>query len=946
MKNARLVPCLLLLLLLTGFAPAKKIVTIFSIGDSTMANKDTAKNNPERGWCQVLPVFFDESKLVIDNRAKNGRSSKSFLEEGLWQKVLDVLQKDDYVFIQFGHNDSKPDVARKTDPRTSYRDNLIRYVKETREKGAIPILFTSIVRRSFDGDGKSINTLSDYPAVTLEVGKEFKVPVIDLNSSTAKLIEEMGVEGSKALFMHIEPGVSQLEPNGRMDNTHLNPLGAFKVAELAVHEMVVQKLAFAKFLKKEVIFKTNFRGSIDRHVLVNRHNVKIEKVDTLASLTLGNGNFAFTADATGLQTFPDYYEHGIPLGTQSQWGWHDFPNTSGFKPEESLKDYNFHGRPESYSVQLKSPQRGVDAGNYFRANAHRLHLGIIGLDITKKDGSTIVPGDISELKQELNLWKGEIHSSFKIEGAPVEVLTICHPDQDIISSRITSPLIDGGRLKIKFDFPYPTGNPVDSGCDWNSPEKHQTILTPTTDNSVIFERILDATKYYAKLDWKGVARIDQRQAHHFELSPKGKSIEISCLYTKEKRTVALADFDQTSKCNQAKWSYFWNHGGAVDFSGSTDPRATELERRVVLSQYLMAIQCAGDFPPQETGLTFNSWYGKFHLEMHWWHATHFALWNKIDLLEKSLGWYRDVLPVAQKLAQRQGFKGARWMKMTDTTGMEAPSGVGSFLIWQQPHIIYFAELCYRNHRNNDILEKYKELVFQTADFMASFASWDPDKNRYNLVGIIPAQESFKPEETYNSPFELAYWHWGLNVAQEWRVRLGMNRNRQWDEIMEKIAVLAQKNGIYLSAESAPDSYTNLPFYSDHPAVFGALGFMPESRVVNKKIMNATFDYIWDHWNWKKTWGWDFPLVAMTATRLGRPDKAIDALFMNIPTNTYLANGHNYQDKRLRLYLPGNGGILSAVAMMCAGYDGCESENPGIPKDGKWKVKWEGLSKMP
>jgi hypothetical protein len=316
------------------------------------------------------------------------------------------------------------------------------------------------------------------------------------------------------------------------------------------------------------------------------------------------------------------------------------------------------------------------------------------------------------------------------------------------------------------------------------------------------------------------------------------------------------------------------------------------------------------------------------------------------LLEKSLGWYRDVLPVAQKIAERQGFKGARWMKMTDTTGMEAPSGVGSFLIWQQPHIIYFAELCYRNYHTNDILEKYKELVFQTADFMASFATWDPDKNRYNLVGIIPAQESFKPEETFNSPFELAYWHWGLNVAQQWRVRLGMSRNHQWDEIMEKIAVLAQNNGIYLSAESAPDSYTNLPFYSDHPAVFGALGFLPESRVVNKKTMNATFDYIWDHWNWKKTWGWDFPLVAMTATRLGRPDKAVDALFMDIPTNTYLANGHNYQDKRLRLYLPGNGGILAAVAMMCAGYEGCESENPGIPKDGKWKVKWEGLSKMP
>ncbi|HWS00192.1 MAG TPA: hypothetical protein VN249_06220, partial [Prolixibacteraceae bacterium] len=814
------------------------------------------------------------------------------------------------------------------------------------EKGATPILFTSIVRRSFNEEAKAVNTLGDYPAVTREVGKEFSVPVIDLNVLTEKLINELGAEGSKALFMHLEPGVSKLEPNGRTDNTHLNPLGAYKVAELAVQEIKLQKLPVAKYLKKTVIFQTNFRGTIDREALVNRHNVKIDKPDTLASLTVGNGNFAFTADATGLQTFPEYYEGGIPLGTQSQWGWHDFPNTGGYKPEESLKDYNLHGRPESYSVQLKTPQRGIDAGNYFRVNAHRLHLGIIGLDIKKKDGSDLAVADMTDLSEELNLWKGEIHSSFKVEGIPVEVTTICHPDMDMISAKISSPLIDAGRLKVRFKFPYPTGNHTDGACDWKSPEKHRTIARPVAENSLIFERTLDATTYFAKVDWKGNARMDEKQAHHFELAPKGKSIELSCLFSKEQRSFVLADFGQASKSSEAKWSYYWSRGGAVDFSGSTDPRANELERRVVLSQYLMAIQCAGTMPPQETGLTFNSWYGKFHLEMHWWHAAHFALWNRNDMLEKSLGWYRDVLPVAQKLAQRQGFKGARWMKMTDTTGIEAPSSVGSFLIWQQPHIIYFAELCYRNYHSNDILHKYKELVFQTADFMADFPTWDPDRNRYNLVGIIPAQETFKPEETFNSPYELAYWHWGLTVAQQWRVRLGMGRNRQWDDIIEKLAVLAQKNGLYLSAESAPDSYTNLPFYSDHPAVFGALGFMPESRIVNKAVMNATFDYIWDHWNWKKTWGWDFPLVAMTATRLGRPDKAVDALFMNIQTNTYLANGHNYQDKRLRLYLPGNGGILAAVAMMCAGYDGCETENPGIPKDGSWKVKWEGLSKMP
>jgi lysophospholipase L1-like esterase len=978
MNKTTLIFIFLLCLVLAGFSPDKRKATIFTIGDSTMADKDTTGNNPERGWCQILPAFFDTRYVTIDNRAKNGRSSKSFIGEGLWQNVLNDLKKGDYVLIQFGHNDSKPDTARHTDPQTTYRANLVKYITETRKKGAHPILCTSIVRRSFDKDGNLVNTLSDYPVVTIEVGNALKVPVIDLNKATVNLLTEYGVEGSKALFMIFEPGVSKKHPNGLTDNTHLNPLGAFKVAELAVREMQRQKLGCTKYFlkgtlsknkskisrtkseirnpKSEIVLnrdlqsilqvKTSFRGSIDREALVKRHHVKVNKIDSLASLTVGNGNFAFTVDATGLQTFPEYYEKGIPLGTQAQWGWHSFPDTAGYQPEESLRNYNFRGREEPYSVQLKTPERARLAGEYLRANPHRLHLGIIGLTLLKKDGSEVTVKDITDPAEELDLWKGEIRSHFTVEGTPVEVITVCHPDRNMIAARVISPLIASGRLKIKFRFPYPTGNHTDAACNWNIPEKHLSQLSLLSRNSAIIKRELDSTVYYARVDWAGKAKMTEKQAHWFELMPEGNIIEFSCQFSREIMTNDLPGFELTRKNNAAKWSYFWSRGGAVDFSGSTDPRAFELEKRTVLSQYLMAIQCAGEFPPQETGLTYNSWYGKFHLEMHWWHAAHFALWNRIDLLEKSLGWYNDVLPVAQKIAARQGFKGARWMKMTDTTGMEAPSSVGSFLIWQQPHIIYFAELCYRNYHSKEILEKYKALVFETADFMASFATYDPIYNRYILKGIIPAQETLSPETTFNSPYELAYWHWGLKTAQEWRVRLGMNRDQQWDDIIAKIAVLAQKDGLYLSAESAQDSWSNLPYYSDHPAVLGALGVFPESRLVDKKVMNATFDYVWNNWYWKKTWGWDFPMVSMTATRLDRPGKAVDALFMNIQTNTYLPNGHNFQDARLRLYLPGNGSLLTAVALMCAGYDGCVTENPGIPKDGTWKVKWEGLVKMP
>jgi len=290
----------------------------------------------------------------------------------------------------------------------------------------------------------------------------------------------------------------------------------------------------------------------------------------------------------------------------------------------------------------------------------------------------------------------------------------------------------------------------------------------------------------------------------------------------------------------------------------------------------------------------------------------------------------------------------RWPKMTDPSGAESPSSVGAFLIWQQPHYIYFAELCYRSHPDTATLGKYASLVFETADFMASFATRDEKNDRYVLGPVlIPAQECFDPVKTMNPPFELAYWHWGLTTAQRWRTRLGMKPDPEWQKIADDLASPAQADGLYLAAESAPDSYENPVLLTDHPAVLGMFGMLPGLPSLDTGIMKNTFDHIVKNWNWDETWGWDFPLTAMCAVRLGQPEQALEALLMNTGTNTYLANGHNYQDSRLRLYLPGNGGLLAAVAMMCAGYEGNDTMNPGFPgKNSGWDVQWEGLTKMP
>lgn len=703
-------------------------------------------------------------------------------------------------------------------------------------------------------------------------------------------------------------------------------------------------ITFAVF---ETAHQNSLAQRIDREALVKRHNLVVTKAESLSSLTVGNGKFAFTVDVTGLQSFPAFYDHGIPLGTESEWGWHSFSNVNHYKYEESLKTFHLNGKDINYSVQWNEPDRNRDAANWFRQNPHRLQLANIGLEIKKQDGSLAEIQDLNGIYQQLNLWTGEIHSVFSVENSPVEVTTCCHQQQDAIAVQIKSELLRRERLQIRIRFPYPTGDWSDVGDNWVNEDKHFSSFTLGT-NSVVIDRVLDSAKYWLIAKWSQRAFFQKKLRHYFLItpSPGSNEFEIVFRFSQSRNNQPLPTFLQTEAENIVEWRQFWQSGGAIDFSGSTDPRANELERRVILSQYLLRIQEAGSFPPQETGLTYNSWYGKPHLEMHWWHAVHYALWGRIELLEKSLAWYSTVFSKARAIARRQGFDGVRWQKMTDNQGDESPSSVGSFLIWQQPHIIYFAELCYREHKNISTLNKYKDLVFATADFIASFPFFEKEQKRYILgKGLIPAQERYKPEQTFNPSFELAYWHWALSKAQEWRQRLKMSPNKKWDDVLQKLSSLPVKNGVFLVAESAPDSYANEEYKTDHPSVLLAFGFLPGSKMVDTAIMHHTFNLIENEWNWKKTWGWDFPMTAMTAARLRLPNQAIDDLFMDVPSNTYLSNGHNYQDDRLRLYLPGNGALLAAVAMMCAGWDGGNEPNPGIPKDGTWKVKWEGLRKM-
>ena len=236
--------------LLSAFKAEKK-VKIFMIGDSTMANKDISEGKLERGWGMMLKSFFSED-VIVDNHAQNGRSSKSFIDEGRWQKVVDQIKPGDYVFIQFGHNDEKKDTARHTDPGSTFDDNLRRFVRETRLKGGIPVLFNSVVRRTFansttavEDDDKRDNsstslvegdTLVDTHGAYLisprNVAREMNVAFVDANKITHDLEQQLGPEKSKTLHMWYKPGEVASLPKGRQDNTHYNVSGAYTVAGL------------------------------------------------------------------------------------------------------------------------------------------------------------------------------------------------------------------------------------------------------------------------------------------------------------------------------------------------------------------------------------------------------------------------------------------------------------------------------------------------------------------------------------------------------------------------------------------------------------------------------------------------------------------------------------------------------------------------------------------
>ena len=677
---------------------------------------------------------------------------------------------------------------------------------------------------------------------------------------------------------------------------------------------------------------------IDREAVVKRHRVCTTGTLLKSPAQVGNGKFAFGMDITGLQTF-------VPFNTLSDWSWHSFPLPEGMRAEDYRPvAVETHGKKIAY--ELRNPDQ-PELSEWLTKNPHRYNLGRIGFRLLREDGTEAREIDLGNTRQEIDLWTGVVYSRFELNRKEVKVRTVCHPDKDMIGVSIESELLNDGNMSIYLDFPYPDGRYFKHYIGrYDTISGHTSTFEKLAPNSVRITRTMDDTHYYATLDWTGPATFsrESEKAHTFLLQPRHTStFSFTCCFSPEPVADVTESVASIERKSAASWEKYWRSGAAVDLSGSKDPRWLELERRIVLSQYLMRANESGLFPPQESGLVNNGWFGRFHFEMIWWHGVHYGLWNRMECFDNYLNVYKDFMPKALERAKSEGRSGARWPKCTGNFNREWPGSAHAYLIWHEPHPIYFAEMQYRQKPAPETLEKWKDVVLNTADYMADYLFYDKKTKQYVLgPPVVVVSENTDPLQTINPIFELGYFRYGLRTALEWADRLGLSekRTKKWKEVLSKMAPLPVADGVYTTYEGIPDMWTKYTY--EHPALTGVYGMLPGDGV-DQPTFKRTLEKVSKEWQFNRIWGWDFPMLAMAAARTGQPALAIDMLMH--PSAGFQFDEHGLATGGPFPYFPSNGALLTAVAMMCGGWDGSEGEAPGFPKDGSWTVRYEGFVPM-
>lgn len=582
-----------------------------------------------------------------------------------------------------------------------------------------------------------------------------------------------------------------------------------------------------------------------------KYNLKFNHIDSKNPVTIGNGDFAITLDQTGTQSLYEIYKD-IPLSTMSNKNWF-------YKDKKDIKPSYVDGKAYMLFNLDNDPNYQINRQYPFKYSFMQILL---------YDNDKLIDiNNIKDVKQELDLYKGIVTSSFNYKEKINKTISFIYQDHDEFNFKLQS---DNLNLALKFNYPSYTKNGYRLDILPNVLVKEDRITLLYDDKNSLSFKLKSSSNY--------------------------QIVENTLIFDDNNVSFSLA-LDEIKEGKLL--DEFWKCDNGIIIDNE------ELVKKMVLSKYLLHVNSTGIYPPQESGLTYNCWNSKFHLEMHLIHSLWNIYNNHVGDLVKSFDYYLSIMPSSLKRASLNGYKGLRFPKMTGPDGEDSPSNIGPLLIWQAPHILFMLQEIYYLYNKENIIKKYEPLISGTIDFMFSFLTLKDSKYQM-LDPLLEACESIPLDRCQNPSFELEYWRYTLERQPKIDTVLYGHQRYDYLDITSKIITPKEDDGIYLKTYGVIDKYD---LYKDHPTEGFLMSFF-KSKIVDKEKMVKTIDYILKNMDLSSYWGWDFPFLGLSLLNCGEIEKSIEVTQLNTINNQYLYNGYNTSPRDdLKVYLPGNGAFL-------------------------------------
>lgn len=582
-----------------------------------------------------------------------------------------------------------------------------------------------------------------------------------------------------------------------------------------------------------------------------KYNLKFNHIDSKNPVTIGNGDFAITLDQTGTQSLYEIYKD-ISLSTMSNKNWF-------YKDKKDIKPSYVDGKAYMLFNLDNDPNYQINRQYPFKYSFMQILL---------YDNDKLIDiNNIKDVKQELDLYKGIVTSSFNYKEKINKTTSFIYQDHDEFNFKLQS---DNLNLALKFNYPSYTKNGYRLDILPNVLVKEDRITLLYDDKNSLSFKLKSSSNY--------------------------QIVENTLIFDDNNVSFSLA-LDEIKEGKLL--DEFWKCDNGIIIDNE------ELVKKMVLSKYLLHVNSTGIYPPQESGLTYNCWNSKFHLEMHLIHSLWNIYNNHVGDLVKSFDYYLSIMPSSLKRASLNGYKGLRFPKMTGPDGEDSPSNIGPLLIWQAPHILFMLQEIYYLYNKENIIKKYEPLISGTIDFMISFLTLKDSKYQM-LDPLLEACESIPLDRCQNPSFELEYWRYTLERQPKIDTVLYGHQRYDYLDITSKIITPKEDDGIYLKTYGVIDKYD---LYKDHPTEGFLMSFF-KSKIVDKEKMVKTIDYILKNMDLSSYWGWDFPFLGLSLLNCGEIEKSIEVTQLNTINNQYLYNGYNTSPRDdLKAYLPGNGAFL-------------------------------------